>query len=131
MTLTFDDESTVTAPDCDHAVPADAWSDDHHCEVEFDAARWLQTATLDAVVELASDGWERGYGADAVALHSQEWDDGCKILQDYVTAYNAAAELKNKDVIGFECRVDKHRALSWLSSNCKDVYAELKARGLT
>lgn len=121
-------ETQASADFVDFAVYARAWSDDRHCEIEFDAVRWLQTATDEAVIALADDNWERGYGADAVALHSTLWDAGCQTLQDYVTAHNAAAELSGKEGIGFECSVHKRHALRWLKANRPLVFRELQER---
>lgn len=130
MTLTVGESAVTREPDVSHTVPARAWSDDEHIQVGFDAQRWLLTATIDAVVKLANDGWERGNGADAVALHSQEWDEGCATLQEYVTARCQAADIVNAGWIGYECCVSRPHALTWLKSNRPGVYDALMARGL-
>ena len=92
-------------------VSAEAHSDDHHVEVNFNAAPWFQTATDEAIIALAECGWSGDYPADAVAnwFHDTETSK----LFDYIDT-NPTMSFTN-DTVGFECRVDEKEARAWIA----------------
>src|SRR5262249_43686412 len=53
-------------------VRAWVYRDDHAIECEFDAAPWLEQASIDEIVDLAKCGWGGDNAADTVAEESEE-----------------------------------------------------------
>ena len=96
-------------------IRAEAHSDDHNVEIEFDALRWFKQATDEEIVELAECGWGGHYPADAVA----EYFDGKKNCTSRLFRYleDIAEDWSKKDLMGFECHVNEEDAIKWLRKN--------------
>ena len=103
------------------AVPAECHSDDHACEVAFDAAPWLKRATTKQIVNLAECGWGGDYPADQVAIDMAGKVEAIQDMFKYMEARNKV----NKEHMGFECNVQEDEAIAWLHANRPRVFAKL------
>jgi len=104
------------------AIPADIHTDDHQHRAEFDAVAWFQYASDGVILELARSGWGGDYPADDVAR-------ACADHNKEVAAVLLAAE--SQDEMGFECHVNKERALAWLNEHRHGVFVQLEQKDLT
>jgi len=102
-------------------VPAECHSDDHACDVTFDAAPWLKKAITKDIINLAKCGWGGDYAADQVALDMAGKVEAIADMFKYIEARNRV----NKEHIGFECRVEEEEARAWLKVNRPRVYTKL------
>jgi hypothetical protein len=93
-------------------IKAQAWSDDHNVEVEFDAAPWFaQAADLD-ILKLAYCDWRGDYPADIVAEFMA--DDVADLAFLFRYLQTIAGDPLKKDQGGFECAVQAGPAMAWL-----------------
>lgn len=90
-------------------VEAEVHSDDHHVNIEFDAAGWFAQARDDEIETLAKSDWGGNYKADDVAEHFE--NTTTKRLFDYL---RCDPTMGNDDPVGFECHVDAEQAVAWL-----------------
>lgn len=100
-------------------VPAECYSDDHACEVTFDAAPWLKKATVKEIVDLAECGWGGDYPADQVAI---DMAGKVKAIKDMFKYMEVRSNVKT---VGFECNVREDEALAWLNVNRPRVFSKL------
>lgn len=110
-------------------VPADVNTDDHQHREAFDAVCWFQYASDDAIVALAKCGWGGDYPADDVARYIAEKD--VMGMDCPVGHLLRIAERTEAGLLGFECHVNKERALAWLKENRTNLFADLVDKGLT
>jgi hypothetical protein len=96
-------------------IRAEAHSDDHNVEVEFDAVRWFKQASDDEILELAECGWGGEYPADGVAEFFDGKKNGTSRLFRYLE--DIAGDWSKKDCGGFECHVNEEDAIKWLRKN--------------
>lgn len=104
-------------------IPAEAHSDDHVIEVEFDSEAWFESASDDEIRALAGIDWGGDYEADQIALTLSEYDEDLKSLFDYLYLRNNREHAHPK--IGYEVHVREAAALDWLSTKKPVLYAEL------
>ena len=102
-------------------IKAEAHSDDHAFEVEFDAAPWFEQAGNKEVYALARCGWGGDYPADAVADFMR---DRVAELTDMFKYLEAVAF--KRDNPGFECHVDETQAMEWLKFHRPDLFCNIK-----
>lgn len=93
-------------------IRAEAHSDDHNVEIEFDAVRWFKQAADDDILDLAECGWGGDYPADAVAMFFDGKRNGTGGLFRYLETI--ADDWSKKDLRGFECNVNEEDAIKWL-----------------
>ncbi len=96
-------------------IRAEAHSDDHNVEVEFNAVRWFKQASDEDILELAESGWGGDYPADAVARFFDGKKNGTGRLFRYLE--DIAEDWSKKDLRGFECNVSEADAIKWLRKN--------------
>ncbi len=96
-------------------IRAEAHSDDHNVEIEFDALRWFKHASDDEILELAECGWGGDYPADGVAEFFDGKKNGTGRLFRYLE--DIAEDWSKKDLRGFECHVNEEDAIKWLRKN--------------
>ena len=111
---------TETFPTLGH-ISAEAHSDDHHVEVNFNAADWFETASDEAIIALAECGWGGDYPADAVAdgLRTKE----TAVLFDYIET-NPQMSFSH-DTVGFECNVNESDARAWIAKYRPELLTRL------
>jgi len=106
-------------------IRAEAHSDDHRVEVDFDATPYFVAATDDELRELAATGWAHDYPADAVAQHVADHDPAVQRLFTYLEFIPTMPY--SSDTVGFECDVDEHDARAWLRLHRPALHDELWA----
>lgn len=89
-------------------IRAEAHSDDHRIEVEFDATLWFEQADIQEILDLAKCEWGGHYAADQVALELADGHRELTRLFDYLNIVND---------VGFEVHVDEDNARAWLLIN--------------
>jgi len=104
------------------SVSAEAHSDDHACEVSFDATPYFEQASEEDLFRLAVGQWGDGYPSDAVAQFMADQNEKLAAMFTYV---EIAHRVKD---IGFECRVDAEEAMAWLEANRPAVAVQIRAR---
>lgn len=102
------------------AIPAECHSDDHNAKANFDALPWFEQASDEDITALADSGWASDYPADGVAEYME--DRNADVAN--VFAYIEGGEQ------GFECSVDKDKALAWLKENRPDLHGRMETMGL-
>jgi len=90
-------------------INAKCYSDDGAVEVNFDATAWFEQATDEQIKELADIEWGGNYASDDVALHMATVDKKVQKVFDYCEI--------NRDMPGFECRVNPQDAIAWVKAN--------------
>ena len=103
-------------------VSAEAHSDDHACEVTFDATPYFEQASDEDLFKLAVCGWGGDYPADTVAIFMAD-QPGQTQLTDLFKYLEIARRAKD---IGFECHVDAEEAMVWMEANRPAVTVQVK-----
>ena len=125
-----EEEREVTAPASggtevetkgERVIPAEANSDDHNVEVDFDSVHWFAQASAEEIKALGDCGWGGDYPADGVA----EWTAGqghrgLGRLFDYLDTVSGSSKS-----CGLEVHVQEDEAMAWLKANRPEVYAVL------
>jgi hypothetical protein len=107
-------------------IPAEAHSDDHVIKIEFDALPWFEQATDQAILALAGCDWGGDYPADEIVYYLDETvPDLSRLIVHLEIIANDPAK---KDCRGFECHIDEARALEWLKSHRRFIWAELAGK---
>lgn len=96
-------------------VLAEAYSDDHIFEVEFDAAPWFVQASDAEILALSAIEWGGDAEADDVARHFENSLPEVETLFDYLGRVD----------MGFECHVDKRNAMAWVQANRPGLWAQI------
>jgi len=96
-------------------IQADAHSDDHVVEVQFDATPWFEQASEVQIADLIACGYGGDYPADAVAQYMADHHQGVKRLFDYLEVI---------EHVGFECHVSQGDAEDWY--NARDALFALR-----
>lgn len=97
-------------------IRAEAHSDDHHVQVEFDAVHWFEQASDSEIADLARCDWGGDYPADAVAeFFDRTGKNSTSRLFRYLEAI--ADDRSKKDVSGFECHVNRADAIQWVKAH--------------
>lgn len=101
-------------------IKAEAHTDDHVFEVEFDATAFFKAACAESIVDLAKCNWGGDYAADDVAMYCG--DPGVDGYTSELTKMFQYIELikdkrSKKDECGFECHVDQESAMKWLNKH--------------
>jgi len=108
-------------------ISAECHSDDRVVEVEFDATRWFQEASVDDILDLARCGWRGDIPSDQVAIKMADVNEEIAEMFEYVHIVG------KRTTMGFECSVNEDDAMSWLADNRPDVLnkmmVELKREG--
>lgn len=92
-------------------IAATVETDNGKMEVDFDAAPYFVTATLDDLTKLAKCEWGGDYPADEVVAYFRNTNPEIGQLFDYAEKHDE----------GFECYIDRDEAISWLQANRPDV----------
>jgi hypothetical protein len=88
--------------------------------VTADIRSWLKTATSDQIEELVSDGWEFGYGADAI-YHDLEKAGDPNVMR-VANFIGLNPEQPNGDAVGFSVSVcDPQEVTDFLRDNRPDI----------
>lgn len=105
-------------------IKAEAHSDDHAVEVEFDADTWFKQATDQEIVDLVCCEFGGDYPADAVARDSAVWVFKLADMFTYI-------EIRHKvEAMGFECHVDANDAVAWIKDNRPSITLNMGADNL-
>jgi|GEM_PF-4650951 len=107
------------APSDDLAIiPAKAYSDDRVVQISFDAAKWFEQASDQAILDLAECGWGGDYPADVIVYYDyakavlSKGHDKIRHLFAYLDAVRDTSS-----ACGFECHVDEEVAMEWIKDN--------------
>jgi hypothetical protein len=99
----------------EQAIRAEAHSDDHIQEVEFDASPWFRQASDQEILDLAACDWGGDYPADGVAEFMSGQNPDLDALFGYLHSIH---NLRSKtDCCGFECHVNSDDAIAWLKQH--------------
>ena len=99
----------------DFVIPAEVHTDDLVYSAQFDALEWFKQASRSEIYALAECGWGGDYAADAVAKYSTAENVG--ELFDYIA--NGRPKLAAE--MGFECHVNKEKALAWIKVHISEA----------
>jgi hypothetical protein len=105
MEKTNEDPQTLT-------VSAEAHSDDHHVEIDFDATPWFVQASDKKIQELIQIDFGGDLASDSVAEFFEETTT--KRLFEYLSF---KPTMGSDERVGFECHVDEQEAMAWLRAN--------------
>lgn len=105
-------------------ITAEAHSDDHIFEADFDATPWFKQATQEEIKELAECDWGGDKPADEVARFCSDHNEELSRMFTYLGLI--ADRPSKKDECGFECYVDEGSALQWLREYRPEIYAVLE-----
>jgi len=104
-------------------VQAECHSDDRVIEVDFDATPWFVHASHKELIELARCGFGGDYPADEVAIWMSEEKDDIAEMFTYIRLVN---KKRIKNMIGFECYVNRDQALEWIAKNIPTIYKRVE-----
>lgn len=99
-------------------IRAEAHTDDHKFEHEFDAISWFEQAGPEEIFALAECGWGGDYPADAVAQYMSRMERPLETMLTYLTATFIDG--------GFECHVDAGDAMNYLKDCRPEMYDCIK-----
>jgi len=99
-------------------IPAETHDDNRKHEVQFDATKWFEQASDEAILGVVACDFGGDYAADEVA----EFFDG---KNDQVS------EMFEKKDCGFECHVNPAGALKWIMENRPALYNKIKSEELS
>jgi hypothetical protein len=103
------------------SIPAEAHSDDHVIEIEFDAVDYIKNADVETLQALIYCGWGGDYPGDYVAKYYEEG-----VLKPLFNYLDSIKDIHSKkDQRGFECYVDGYQAQKWLAANRLEVFNKL------
>jgi hypothetical protein len=102
-------------------IKANAWSDDHNIEVDFDATPWFEGASSKEILDLAACDWRGDYPADAVAMFMADQVPELADLFKYLEII--AKDPLKKDLGGFECAVEAKCARQWIRAHRPNILA--------
>lgn len=100
-------------------IKANAYSDDHVVDIQFDATQWFEQVENSDLETLADCGWGGEEPADYVAYYFEE--TLTKRLFDYLS-FNPTMGYKN-ETVGFECYINESDAISWIKQNRPELFA--------
>ena len=106
-----------------HTIPAEVHSDDHVHEVDFDAVTFFQEASAKEIYELAECDWGGDYPADYVAQSMKCKNAAIDTLFDYLDRIQGT-----RQSCGFECHVDKKKAMKWLKKHRPEIADTIERR---
>jgi hypothetical protein len=118
----------MTSDNLKPIIPAEAHSDDHVINAQFDALAWFEGASNLAILTLARCEWGGDYPADDVAMSLAETVPDLARLFAYLEIITDDPTKKN--CRGFECRVDEAHALEWLKNHRSTIWTELTGKKL-
>jgi hypothetical protein len=104
-------------------IKARAYTDDRVFEVEFDATKWFEQASDEAITGLVEIGWGGNYASDYVAQHMGDHSEELRKMFEYLGLIQDRPV--KKDQCGFECYVDSHSAVKWLKAHRPNLAARV------
>jgi hypothetical protein len=107
-------------------IKAKAWTDCGQFKVEFDATKWAEQATEDAIQALAECEFSKDYAADDVAIFMADHDEKVAKMFEFMDVVRY--QPLTGDTNGFECLVDSSDFFGWLEENKPSLFEEF-ARG--
>jgi hypothetical protein len=90
------------------AIEAETHSDDRRFEVEFDARKWFEQASDEAILKLAEVNFGGDYPADDIAQWMAGHHPQIRDMFKYISVM---------DDVGYEVYVNEESALAWLRHN--------------
>lgn len=96
----------------EYVITAEAHSDDHSVEIDFDAAPFFEQASDEEIIALRGISWGSNYEADRV-LDFCNAQDGPSLLFAYLNTKPRSFG----ESVGFECNVDEDDAEAWVMTH--------------
>jgi len=107
-------------------IRATAYSDCRGIEISFDAAKWAEQATDQALIDLGACGFRGDYPADDVVMYMADSGDAEAVkLFEFIKL--VPRQPWNGDTNGFECEVDEDDLRVWLTATRPHLVAAVFA----